>query len=122
MIDKFVMSRRKPIYVPPSKPKHIAITGVVPGMMAEANRRDAICRKLGEEVNFSVGDIVLPWNQKEQDDMGVCRCTYIADTYVKFGKHNEWPKNDHPHIITIWSEKLHKSFLCTTTYAKKAPA
>lgn len=127
MITQFIASRKKPLYpsyptyTPPvtGKPKHIALTGVVPGLMAEANRRDAICRALGKECLFREHDIIVPWSEKERDEMGDCRVTYIADTYVKFGKHNDWPENDNPMIVTIWSDKQKKSFVCTATYGKK---
>lgn len=127
MIERFVASRRKvtsivtyPTYNQQhKKPPHIGISGIVPSMMSEANRRDAICKALGRECLYKVGDIVECWSPSAVEEMGDCRVTYIADTYAKLGKHNVWPADDTPMIVSIWSLKQEKQFVCNPTFVKK---
>lgn len=123
MIEKYVASRRKTTIIsyPPFKDRK-AISGIVPSMMNEAKRRDAICVALGKECNYKIGDVVVPVFPSEYEKIGECRVSFIADTYAKLGPHNVWPADDSPMIVSIWSKKLSKSFICNPAYVKKKEA
>lgn len=89
-------------------------------MFLEAKRRDDIIRDLVSKMNYYVGDICRPFSNEEEDKYGNdIEVRYIADNYAAYGRHNDWPEDDHPKIVSAYSKKTQAEFICTTNYLIK---
>lgn len=127
MIDIKIEGWKKKVWVPTvvGSPVKVEETnteafGISKSIFWEANRRDAIVKRLARECSYGVGDTVACADPKDEEENGKQLIVLsIADSYVKLGKDESWPKTDNPLIVHVKSHDKGTTFFCTTNYVVK---
>ncbi len=83
---------------------------------AEFDRRDEIVKGLYAECAYYVGKTYFPHSEAKKKEYGACTVRELYRNYYEFPLNEEWPKDDHPFLVTIQSEKMEGLILCTETW------
>lgn len=90
----------------------------------EWHRRNKIVKELFAECDVKQGLSYLPKAQSAIHQYGVCKVEKLFRNYWDFPIHEEWPKDDHPYIITVSPERGTKNgglILCTNKWLDPKP-
>lgn len=95
------------------------VQNIVPGMMAEAFRRNTIVEQLFKDCPYKAGDTVVCADARSANAYGDSLQVHsVCSNYAQMGKDEVWPKNDNPFIVLAWSEKRAEHVACTTNFLK----
>ena len=84
--------------------------------MAVAMKRDHIIKTLLSEIDYKIGDEVVPANPEVEKKKATV--IDIVKNYCEFNSDYKWPKSDNPLIVTCMTEDK-CIYTCTTNYVKK---
>lgn len=84
----------------------------------QTRSRDNIIKKLAAACPYAEGEVVTPHSQEERDKWGTeIVVEKICDSYAKYGKGTDWPKdNSEPLIVTAYNKAKAARFFCTVGY------
>jgi len=104
-------------FVPIPPKQTYSLTNGAGTFMAVAMRRDHIIKTLLSEVNYKIGDTVVPADKTIAQQKATV--IDIVKNYCEFNSDYKWPKSDNPLIVTCQKEDGH-IYTCTTNYLEKA--
>lgn len=82
----------------------------------EVLRRNEILARKWRESRLYTNCSVRPKNEKEFEKYGILKVSHFCQNIHDYKE--EWPKDDDPYVLTIWSAKAEKTMVCTLDYVE----